>query len=153
MLNKVMLIGRLGKDPDFRTTPTGIAVARFSVATDERRKNENGEMVSKTEWHRVVFFRRQAEIARDYLRKGSLIFLEGKIHYDSYENKEGQKVYTTEILGDDFRMLDSRSDRGGDTVDRSTSQDRSYPASPVESNLPGARPAVDAMADDEDLPF
>ncbi|MDP2360120.1 MAG: single-stranded DNA-binding protein [bacterium] len=151
MVNKVMLIGRLGKDPEFRTTPTGIAVAHFSLATDERRKNENGELTSKTEWHRIVLFRRPAEIARDYLRKGSLIYLEGKIHYDSYENKEGQKVYTTEILGDNFQMLDSRSDRGGDNVDRTTSQER--PAPGIESNLPAGKAPVDAMADDEDLPF
>jgi|GEM_PF-459268 len=154
MLNKVHLIGRLGKDPEFRTTPSGIAVATFSLATDEKRKNENGETTSKTEWHKIVAFRRQAEVARDYLRKGALIYLEGKIHYDSYENKEGQKVYTTEITCENFQMLDSRADRG-ESVDRSTSQDRTQrPVSPVESNIRGGAPAGgDDFASDEDLPF
>jgi single-strand DNA-binding protein len=154
MLNKVHLIGRLGKDPEFRTTPNGIAVATFSLATDEKRKNENGETTSKTEWHKIVAFRRQAEVARDYLRKGALIYLEGKIHYDSYENKEGQKVYTTEITCENFQMLDSRTDRGGDSVDRSSSQERSYkPQSPVESNIRGGGGGGDDFASDEDLPF
>lgn len=149
MLNKVMLIGRLGKDPEFRTTPTGIAVASFSLATDERRKNESGETTSKTEWHRIVAFRRQAEVARDYLRKGSLIYLEGKIHYDSYENKEGQKVYKTEITCDNFQMLDSRSDRGdgGRTVEPV----HNASGGGFESNL--RNKVADDISADEDLPF
>jgi single-strand DNA-binding protein len=151
MLNKVMLIGRLGKDPEFRTTPTDIAVATFSLATDEKRKNESGELISKTEWHRIVAFRRQAEIARDYLRKGSLIYLEGKLHYDSYENKEGQKVYKTEITCDNFQMLDSRSDRGGgESIDRGNSQAHSQGAS-GSAQPAGSFPA--STAEDEDLPF
>jgi len=149
MLNKVMLIGRLGKDPEFRTTPTGIAVASFSLATDERRKNESGEMTSKTEWHRVVAFRRQAEIARDYLRKGSLIYLEGKIHYDSYENKEGQKVYKTEITCDNFQMLDSRSDRGDSGRVADATHDS--PGGGFTSNLKSK--VADDISADEDLPF
>ena len=147
MLNKVMLIGRLGKDPEFRSTPTDVSVASFSLATDEKRKNESGELISKTEWHRIVAFRRQAEIARDYLRKGSLIYLEGKLHYDSYENKEGQKVYKTEIICDNFQMLDSRSDRGGgDSLDRGSSQVR-----PQGEAQPAGVPS--SAAEDEDLPF
>lgn len=112
MLNKVFLIGRLGRDPEFRTTAGGIGLAKFTMATDERRRGENGELQTSTEWHRVVLWRRQAEVARDYLRKGSLIHLEGKIHYDSYENKDGQKVWTTEIVGDRFVMLDSKGEGG-----------------------------------------
>lgn len=150
MLNKVMLIGRLGKDPEFRNTPNGIAVASFSLATDEKRKNESGELISKTEWHRVVAFRRQAEIARDYLRKGSLVYLEGKLHYDSYENKEGVKVYKTEITCDNFQMLDSRTDRG-ESVDRADSQARG--AGGMEHNLPVGGKGADVVGDDEDLPF
>jgi single-strand DNA-binding protein len=144
-----MLIGRLGKDPEFRTTPTDVAVARFSVATDEKRRSDSGELVSKTEWHRVVFFRRQAEVARDFLRKGSLIYLEGKIHYDSYDNKEGVKVYTTEILGDNFQMLDSRSDRGD--APRYEPAAKSSEGS-VESNV-GRKRVDDEMTSDDDLPF
>jgi single-strand DNA-binding protein len=150
VLNKVMLIGRLGKDPEFRTTPNGIAVASFSLATDEKRKSESGELTQKTEWHRIVAFRRTAEIARDYLRKGSLIYLEGKLHYDSYENKEGVKVYKTEITCDDFRMLESRSERGGESLDRSNSQTSSYGKSPQPAPAGGA---PDSASEDEDLPF
>lgn len=150
MVNKVMLIGRLGKDPDFRTTPTGIAVASFSLATDEKRRSESGELTSKTEWHRIVLFRRQAEVARDFLRKGSLIYLEGKIHYDSYDNKEGVKVYTTEIQGDHFQMLDSRSDRGEGAPRYEPAAESS--GGGVESNLNRKRVDEEIAADD-DLPF
>ncbi|MFA7332077.1 MAG: single-stranded DNA-binding protein [Candidatus Delongbacteria bacterium] len=150
MLNKIMLIGRLGKDPDFRTTPTGMAVARFSLATDEKRRSDSGELTSKTEWHRIVFFRRQAEVARDFLRKGSLIYLEGKIHYDSYDNKEGQKVYTTEILGDNFQMLDSRSDRGEGGRSYEPAESGSSGGS-IESNV--RKHVDDEIAADDDLPF
>ncbi len=150
MLNKVMLIGRLGRDPEFKTTQSGIPLATFSVATDERRRGENGETQTITEWHRITVWRRQAEIARDYLRKGSLVYVEGKIHYDSYENREGQKVYRTDIVCDNFRMLDSRGGgQGGDggrSFDRSSSQER-----PQSSGAP----SVDDMGgmDDDDLPF
>ena len=108
MINKATLIGRLGKDPEFKQGT--VPVAKFTLATDSKRKDASGNLVSETEWHRVVVFRRNAEIARDYLRKGALIYLEGRIHYDSYENKDGVKVYTTEILGDHFQMLGSKGD-------------------------------------------
>jgi single-strand DNA-binding protein len=109
VINRVTLIGRLGKDPEFRDGT--VPVAKFSLATDSKRKDASGNLVSETEWHRIVCFRRQAEIARDYLRKGSLVYLEGRIHYDSYENKDGQKVYTTEILADNFQMLGGKSEQ------------------------------------------
>lgn len=141
MLNKVTLIGRLGKDPDFRTTPAGVSVARFSLATDEKRKTQDGSIESRTEWHRVVLFRRQAEVARDYLRKGSLIYLEGKIHYDSYEDRDGRKVYTTEILGDDLKFLDTKGSGQQDPVQR------------PEQAEPKRASADDGMGSDDDLPF
>jgi single-strand DNA-binding protein len=151
MLNKVMIIGRLGKDPEFRTTASGVAMAKFSVATDEKRRGDNGELTSTTEWHRVVLWRRDAEVARDYLRKGSLIYLEGRIHYDSYENKEGQKVYTTDIIGNRFQMLDSRGDNqggGGYNRDAGAAQRQS-------SNTESVSTGVESNAgmDEEDLPF
>lgn len=149
MLNKIMLIGRLGRDPEFRSTASGIAMAKFTMATDEKRRGENGELTSITEWHRVVLWRRDAEVARDYLRKGSLIYLEGKIHYDSYENKEGQKVWTTEIIGNRFQMLDSRGDSGG-------GQGGGYNAQAAKPQSSGASVETNAGGtdlDDDDLPF
>ncbi len=148
MLNKIMLIGRLGRDPEFRTTATGIALAKFTMATDEKRRGEGGELQTNTEWHRIVIWRRQAEIARDYLHKGSLIYLEGRIHYDSYENKEGQKVYTTEITADRFQMLDSRGDSQGGGAPSGASS-RAGAQEPVkEGGEPGG-----GFDQDDDLPF
>ena len=145
MLNKVTLIGRLGRDPEFRTTGSGISLTKFTLATDEKRKNEKGESISTTEWHRIVIWRRMAEVARDYLRKGSLIYLEGKIHYDSYENKEGQKVYTTDIICDFFKMLDSRSGQSeGEYQPRQENKSQSSGFDKVSSP---------ALEDDDDLPF
>ena len=99
MLNKVHLIGRLGKDPEFRTTPSGIAVATFSLATDEKRKNDNGETTSKTEWHKIVAFRRQAEVARDYLRK-ALIGRAVRFKVDYRVEKIGRSFGTLWLVGD-----------------------------------------------------
>jgi single-strand DNA-binding protein len=146
MLNKVFLIGRLGRDPEFRTTAQSIPLAKFTMATDERRRGENGELQTTTEWHRVVLWRRQAEVARDYLRKGSLIHLEGKIHYDSYENKEGQKVWTTEIIGDRFQMLDTKGEAGSAPPSEGGRWEQAVPAPS------GGDQAID-QANDEDLPF
>ncbi len=153
MLNKVMIIGRLGKDPEFRTTANGVAMAKFSVATDEKRRGDNGELTSTTEWHRVVLWRRDAEVARDYLRKGSLIYLEGRIHYDSYENKEGQKVYTTDIIGNRFQMLDSRSDNqgGGGGYNRGAGDTQQQGGNTASVSTTGVE--SNAGMDEEDLPF
>ena len=154
MYNKVMLIGRLGRDPEFRTTQGGVPLATFSLATDERRRGENGETQTTTEWHRITAWRRQAEVARDYLRKGSLVFVEGKIHYSNYENREGQKVWRTDIVCDRFQMLDSRGggsggDGGGRSYDSSSSQE-----GPQSSGSSGSSGADDMGGmDDDDLPF
>ena len=110
MVNKVILLGKLGKDPEFKTTQSGMSLAKFSLATTEKRKNQQGELQESTEWHRITCWERQAEIARDYLRKGSKVYLEGRIHYDSYENKEGHKVYTTDIIAHTFQMLSGRQE-------------------------------------------
>ena len=108
MVNKVLLIGRLGKDPEVRYTPDGMMVTNFSLATDEYRKDKNGERVQRTEWHRIVTFGKLADICGNYLSKGKLIFVEGRIQTQSWEDKEGNKRYTTEIIASDMRMLDSK---------------------------------------------
>lgn len=108
MINKVTLIGRMGKDPDVRYTPDGAMVTNFSIATDEHWKDKNGEQVQKTEWHKIVTFGKLAEICGNYLKKGSLVFVEGKIQTRSWEDKEGVKKYTTEIVANEMKMLDSK---------------------------------------------
>lgn len=108
MVNKVILIGRLGKDPEVRYTPDGAMVTNFTLATDESYKDKNGEKVQKTEWHRIVTYRKLAEICGNYLVKGKLIYIEGKIQTRSWEDKEGVKRSTTEIVANDMKMLDSK---------------------------------------------
>jgi single-strand DNA-binding protein len=134
MVNKAILIGRLGKDPEVRYTPDGLMVTNFNLATDEQWKDKSGQKVQKTEWHRIVTFGKLAEICGNYLAKGKLIFVEGRIQTRSWEDKEGVKRYTTEIVAADMRMLDSKGQGKGSE-------------SPAEEPYPaGAIP-------EEDVPF
>jgi single-strand DNA-binding protein len=126
MVNKVMLIGRLGKDPDIRYTPDGTMVTTFRMATDEQWKDKNGEKVQKTEWHQIVTYRKLAEICGNYLVKGKLVFIEGRIQTRSWEDKEGVKRYTTEIIANDMKMLDSKG--------QNKTEDASFDATPGSSN-------------------
>jgi single-strand DNA-binding protein len=105
MLNKVILIGRLGKDPEVHYTPDGKMITNFNLATDEQWKDKQGEKVQKTEWHKIVVFGKLAEICGNYLVKGKLVYLEGKLQTRSWENKDGVKQYTTEIVANDMKML------------------------------------------------
>lgn len=131
-LNKVMLIGRLGKDPELKYTEKGTAYCNFSIATDESYKDENGNKVERTEWHNIVTWRKLAEICQQYLKKGSKIYCEGKLQTDSYE-KDGIKRYSTKIVMTDMAMLDNKvatdkvSDEANKTVDTSTSEEDDLP--------------------------
>ncbi|MBT0664223.1 single-stranded DNA-binding protein [Geobacter pelophilus] len=109
-LNKVMLIGNLGKDPEVRYTTSGQAVASFSIATSEKFKNRNGEMEERTEWHNVVLWGRQAEIAGEYLAKGRTVFIEGRLQTRKWQDKDGRDRYTTEIVGDRMQMLGGKGE-------------------------------------------
>jgi len=109
-VNKVILVGRLGRDPETRYTGGGQAVANFSVATDETYKDKNGERQKRTEWHKIVVWGKQAEIAQQYLKKGSLIFIEGRIQSREWQDKEGQKRTSFEVVASNFRMLGGRGD-------------------------------------------
>ena len=109
-VNKVILVGRLGRDPETRYTGGGQAVANFSVATDETYKDRNGERQKRTEWHKIVVWGKQAEIAQQYLKKGSLIFIEGRIQSREWQDKEGQKRTSFEIVASNFRMLGGRAE-------------------------------------------
>lgn len=114
MINKVILVGRLGKDPEIRSTPGGNSVAKFSVATDERFTDKSGEKQERTEWHNIVAWGKLAEICGQYLRKGKLVYIEGSIRTDSWEDKEsGQKKYRTEIIAQTMKMLDKKGDDEG----------------------------------------
>lgn len=110
-INKVILLGNLGRDPEIRSLENGAMVAKFPLATSETYKNRNGERVETTEWHNVVMWRGLAEIAEKYLRKGSRVYIEGKIRTRSYDDKDGNKKYITEIEADNMLMLDGRGDR------------------------------------------
>lgn len=109
-LNKVMLIGNLGKDPEVRYTTSGQAVASFSLATTEKYKNKSGEWEEKTEWHNIVLWGKLAEIAKDYLSKGKTAYIEGRLQTRKWQDKDGRDRYTTEIVGDRMQML---SPKGG----------------------------------------
>lgn len=107
-INKVILIGNLGQDPEVRYTSTGVAVATFSLATNESYKDQDGNLQDKTQWHNIVAWRKLAEICGEYLKKGSRIYIEGKIQYRQYDDKNGIKRYVTEIVADQMMMLDSK---------------------------------------------
>ena len=112
-VNRVMLIGNLGKEPDVQYLEGNIAVAKFPLATTETYKDRAGKLISQTEWHTVVLWRGLAELAQKYLHKGSLIYVEGRLRTRSWDDREGNKKFATEIVGDNLIMLDKRSDGGG----------------------------------------
>lgn len=144
-VNKAIILGSLGQDPDIRYTASGAAVANISIATNEQWKNkESGEMQERTEWHRVVFFGRLAEIVGEYLRKGSQVYVEGRIQTRKWQDKEGKDRYTTEIVASEMQMLGSKS--GGTTASFDQSQQ------PQQSTPAGAAKGPDDDFDD-DIPF
>ena len=109
-VNKVVLVGHLGGDPETRFTPSGTAVANFNIATNESWKDANGELQDKTEWHRCVMFGKTAELAGELLKKGQLVYMEGKLQTRNWEDKDGIKRYTTEVVCDMFTMLGRKMD-------------------------------------------
>ncbi|MEX0720624.1 MAG: single-stranded DNA-binding protein [Balneolaceae bacterium] len=147
-LNKAMLIGNLGQDPEVRYTQSNTAVATLSIATSERYKDSNGEYQERTEWHRVVAWGRTAEVCQQYLKKGSKIYVEGPIQTNSWEDKDGQKRYTTEVKALRMIMLDSKGGSGGGNS--SSQSDNKSSEKPMSSNVElGSN--FDDM--DDDLPF
>ena len=152
-VNKVILIGNLGRDPEVRYSPSGSAVANVTLATSESWKDKNsGEKQEKTEWHRVVFFGRLAEIAGEYLKKGSQVFVEGRLQTRKWQDKEGKDRYTTEIVANEMQMLGSRG--GAGVPNDSFNQDQ--PAAAENSAPAGAKKAGSAAVAgdfDDDIPF
>lgn len=115
-VNRVMLIGNLGKDPDVQYLEGNIGVAKFSLATTETFKDRTGKLISQTEWHTVVLWRGLAELAQKYLHKGSLVYIEGRLRTRSWEDKEGNKKFATEVVGDNLIMLDKKIDSAHSTI-------------------------------------
>jgi single-strand DNA-binding protein len=129
-INKVILVGNLGKDPEVRYMPNGNAVANITLATSETWKDkQSGEQKEQTEWHRVVFYQRLAEIAGEYLKKGSKVYIEGKLRTRKWQDKDGQDKYMTEIIADEMQMLDSRGGAGAGSSDMPKSDNRSSSSS------------------------
>jgi single-strand DNA-binding protein len=158
-VNRVILVGRLGRDPETRYTGSGQAVANFSVATDESYKDRNGERQKRTEWHKIVVWGKQAEIAQQYLKKGSLIFIEGRIQSREWQDKEGQKRTSFEIVANNFRMLGGRAEgaaaaAGGGEMGGGTSRGGDLEqAAPAEESYGGGGQAGGPEISDEDIPF
>lgn len=161
-INKVILVGHLGKDPEVRHLEGGVTVASFPLATSETY-NKDGRKVEQTEWHNIVMWRGLAEVASKYLIKGKLVYIEGKLRTRSFEDKEGHKKYTTEIVADNFTMLGRKSDfeNGGSEQnthsDQTASRQRSEDNSPMEypnQSRPTTNPQPGGTGDmEDDLPF
>ena len=152
-VNKVILIGNLGRDPETRFMPDGGAVTNVSIATTETWKDKNGEKQEKTEWHRVAFFGKLAEIAGEYLKKGSQVYVEGRLQTRKWQDKDGQDKYTTEIVADRMQMLGSRQGMGGG--EREGGGDREGGARPAAAKPAAGKPAAGSKFDDfeDDIPF
>lgn len=147
-VNKVILIGNVGKDPEIRHLDSGVAVASFSLATSESYNAKNGERVTTTEWHNIVVWRGLAEVVEKYVKKGSKLYIEGKITTRQYE-KDGQTKYFTEIVANNIEMLDSRNS----SKEPSDNLGQAGAAAATQSTSTVNEPEVDDASGDEDLPF
>lgn len=168
-VNKVILLGNLGRDPEVRYMPSGDPIANVTIATSSRYKNKAGEMVDETEWHRVTFFGRLAEIASQYLKKGNPVYVEGRIKTRKYTDKDGIEKYATDIIASEMQLLGGREGRGAPAGDddgyggdaggysRSAPAPASRPAPnpgrPAPAPAPVARPASGFDDMDDDIPF
>lgn len=143
-VNKVILVGNLGRDPEVRYMPSGDAIANISVATTDNWKDKNGEKQERTEWHRVAFFGKLAEIVGEYLKKGSQVYVEGRLQTRKWTDKEGHDKYTTEIVADRMQMLGSRAGGGAPSQSEESSP-------PRQSGPPAASTEFNDL--DDDIPF
>ena len=154
-VNKVILIGNLGRDPETRYTADGAAITNITVATSRRYKDSSGQQQEETEWHKVAFFGRLAEIAGEYLKKGRPVYVEGRLRTRKWQDKEGQDRYTTEIVAENMQMLGSREGMGGGGSDfeGGGEEQRASSRAPASKPAPAGKPAS-SMADlDDDIPF
>lgn len=164
-VNKVILVGNLGNDPDTKFTQGGMAITRISLATTSVRKDKDGNQQERTEWHRVVFFGKLGEIAGEYLRKGSQVYVEGALRYDKYTGQDGVEKYSTDIIADEMQMMGSRPGGDNDNTQRQAprqeygggggyGQQRQGTQEPSQRERPPQQsaPPMDDFADD-DIPF
>lgn len=138
MVNKVMLVGNVGQDPEVRHLDSGVAVANFNLATNETYKDKNGEKVTQTEWHRIVLWRGLAEVAEKFVKKGEFLYIEGRLRTRSWDDKDGNKKYTTEVFADSMKMLGKKSDQ--------SEADQPAASGQIEETGPG-------VSENDDLPF
>ena len=151
-INKVIIVGNLGNDPEVRYSQAGAAITNISVATSEVWKDkQTGQPQERTEWHRIVFFNKLAEIAGEYLRKGSKVYIEGQIRTRKWQDKEGQDRYTTEIVSNEMQMLDARGANSGGSA--AGGFDQSAPSKGVPAPAPVASPGGDIGNFNDDIPF
>jgi single-strand DNA-binding protein len=145
--NRIIIVGNLGRDPELRYTPQGTPVCTFTMATNDRRKDRNGEMTDQTTWFRVTLWNRQAETASQYLHKGKSVYIEGRLRIDEYTDRDGKPRYTLEVTATDMQFIGSRQDDGGGG---GGSYERNSSASAPSSS---AGPSEPAELSDEDIPF
>ncbi len=151
-VNKVILLGNVGKDPEIRSTGSGMVVANFSIATTDRIKGSDGQYTDKTEWHNLVAFQRTAEIIRDYVKKGAKLYVEGRLQTSSWDDKtSGQKKYKTEIIVGDISLLSGRGEGGSDGGYSSSSG--GYSSSKSSAPSAPANDYADQQITDDDIPF
>jgi single-strand DNA-binding protein len=157
-VNKVILVGNLGRDPEVRYMPNGEAVCNFSIATTDSWKDKSGQKQERTEWHNIVMYRKLAEIAGEYLKKGRPVYVEGRLQTRKWQTKEGQDRYTTEIIADQMQMLGGRDSSGSNASYDDMNQDQDAGAAPARQQAPAAQAAKPAAASsfdefDDDIPF
>jgi single-strand DNA-binding protein len=145
-VNKAILVGNVGKDPEVRHLEGGVSVANFTLATSESYKNRNGELVKTTEWHNIVAWRQLAEFAEKYIKKGRQLYVEGKITNRQWDDKDGNKRYTTEIVADTIRLLGRREDGDGQFENGRSPATHDAPGLPVSDD-------IDRPSENDDLPF
>lgn len=155
-VNKVIIIGNLGRDPEMRYMPSGDAIANLRIATAEKYKDRNGEMQESTEWHSVAFFGKTAEVCGQYLKKGSQVYVEGSLRTRKWQDKDGNDRYTTEIRGDRMQMLGGRGSGGGTggMADYDSAPAEGMSSTPPRASAKPAGGAAPSMSDmDDDIPF
>ena len=154
-INKVILVGNLGNDPEIKYTAGGMAICTLSLATTSVRKDKEGQQIEKTEWHRVKLFGKLGEIAGEYLKKGRQVYIEGRIEYGSYD-KDGVKHYTTDIIGDEMQMLGGQGEGGsggGSGRERGERSERAPSRAPPSSSRASSAPPPADSFEDDDIPF
>lgn len=156
-VNKVILVGHLGKDPEIRHLENGAVVANFSLATSESYKDKNGNRIDQTEWHNIVLWRGLAEVAEKFLKKGNLVYIEGKLRSRSWDDTNGVKRYTTEVVGDQMVMLGGKNEGEMNKPAQQQSLPNSFPNTVPNNfgtlNTPPTPPAFNDSAEEDDLPF